>query len=161
MPALIRLVLFEPDIPQNTGNLLRTAACVAVPVEIIGPTGFVLSDSRFKRAGMDYLDHAAISRHTSWRAYSEARAAAPQSGRLVLLTTKGSQPHTAFRFQSCDSLMVGSEGAGVPDAVHAAADARIRIPMAMGLRSLNVAVAGAIVLAEALRQLDGFPKEAA
>lgn len=161
MPALIRLVLFEPDIPQNTGNLLRTAACLAVPVDVVGPTGFVFSDSRFRRAGLDYLDRAAIDHHTSWRAYSDARAAAPRNGRLVLLTTKGCVAYTEFRFEADDALMVGSERAGVPDFVHAAADARLRIPIAPGLRSLNVAVAGAVVLTEALRQLDAFPKEVA
>ncbi|MSO93806.1 MAG: tRNA (cytidine(34)-2'-O)-methyltransferase [Rhodospirillales bacterium] len=157
----MRLVLFEPDIPQNTGNLLRTATCMSVPVEIIGPCGFVFSDRRFKRAGLDYLDRAAVSHHASWRAFSEARRSAPRKGRLVLLTTKGSIRHSDFRFEAGDALMVGSEERGVPDFVHAAADARIRIPIAPELRSLNVAVAGAIVIAEALRQLDAFPKEAA
>jgi tRNA (cytidine/uridine-2'-O-)-methyltransferase len=161
MSAPIRLVLFEPDIPQNAGNLLRTAACLGAPVDVIGPTGFVFSDARFRRAGMDYLDRAQIREHTSWRAYAEARASAAEAGRLVLLTTKARLAYTEFRFEPGDALMVGSERQGVPEFVHAQADARLRIPIAAGVRSLNVAVAGAIVLAEALRQLAAFPKEAA
>ena len=161
MAAPIRLVLFEPDIPQNTGNLLRTAACMDVAVEIVGPCGFVFSDRRFKRAGLDYLDRAQLRHHTSWRAFRDAREGSPEKGRLILLTTKATVDYGDFRFEAGDALMVGSEQLGVPDVVHAFADARIRIPIAPGLRSLNVAVAGAIVLAEALRQLDAFPKEAA
>ncbi len=156
MTAPLRLALFEPDIPQNAGTLLRAAACLAVPVDVIEPCGFVFSDRRLRRAGMDYLDRVALTRHDSWRAFRTARAAAP-AGRLVLLTTRAPTPYTRFQFRAGDVLLVGRESAGVPDDVEGAADARVRVPMAHGARSLNVAVAAAMVLGEALRQLDGFP----
>lgn len=151
----LRLALYQPDIPQNAGTMLRMAACFAVPVDIIEPAGFPVSDRHFRRAGMDYLDQCAIERHISWRAFDEARRG--QGRRLVLLTTRGDVAHADFRFASGDTLMVGRESAGVPDAVHAAADARILIPMRPELRSLNVAVSAAIALGEALRQTGGFP----
>lgn len=149
----MRLALFEPDIPQNTGTILRTAACLGVPVDLIGPAGFVLDDRRMRRAGMDYLDRVALVRHSSWPAYRDARSA----GRLVLLTTRGEARYTDFAFRPDDTILLGRESAGVPEAVHAAADARLAIPIAPGLRSLNVAVAAAMVLGEALRQTRGFP----
>jgi tRNA (cytidine/uridine-2'-O-)-methyltransferase len=149
----MRLALFQPDIPQNAGTLFRTAACLGIPVDVIEPCGFLLDDRRLRRAGMDYLEGLALTRHASWERF----AAAPRSGRLVLLTTRGAVDHVAFAFRPDDTLLLGREGAGVPEAVHAAADAAVRIPLRPGLRSLNVAVAGAIVLAEALRQTDGFP----
>ena len=153
----MRLALYQPDIPQNAGNLLRTAACFGVPVDIIGPCGFVLDDRRLRRAGLDYLDRVAMTRHVSWAAFLAARANFAAPGRLVLLTTKGDEPYTRFAFRADDTLIVGRESAGVDDEVHAAADARIVIPIAPGLRSLNVAVAGAVALAEALRQAAGPP----
>jgi tRNA (cytidine/uridine-2'-O-)-methyltransferase len=150
----MRLALFEPDIPQNCGALIRLGACMNVPVDIIEPCGFPLSDRGLKRAGMDYLELANITRHESWEAF---RAALPQGIRLVLLTTKASQPFTAFQFRAEDVLLLGRESAGVPDNVHKAADARLTIPMQPPARSLNVAIAAAMVLSEALRQTSCFP----
>jgi tRNA (cytidine/uridine-2'-O-)-methyltransferase len=150
----MRLALYQPDIPQNTGAILRLAACFGLPVDLIEPCGFALDDRRMRRAGMDYLEHVDLTRHRSWDAYQAARAG--RTGRLILLTTKGPVPHVACRFERADSLLLGRESAGVPEEVHAAADLRIRIPMRAGLRSLNVAMAAAIVAGEAMRQL-GFP----
>ncbi len=154
----MRIALYQPDIPQNTGTILRLAACLGVAVDVIGPAGFDLSDRSLRRAGLDYLAHVDLTRHESWGAFELARRTGGTVSRLVLLTSHGSVPHTGFRFEPSDTLMMGRESAGVPGAVHAAADARVRIPMAPGLRSLNIAVAGAIVLGEALRQTDGYPK---
>ena len=151
----MRLALYQPDIPQNTGAILRLAACFGLPVDVIEPCGFAFDDRRMRRAGMDYLDHVELHRHRSWEAYRVARAGT--AGRLVLLTTKSAIPHTDCRFEASDSLLLGRESAGVPDEVHAAADVRIRIPMRAGLRSLNVAMAAAIVAGEAMRQL-GYPE---
>jgi tRNA (cytidine/uridine-2'-O-)-methyltransferase len=152
----MRLALYEPDIPQNAGALLRLGACLGVAVDIIEPCGFLLSDRRLKRAGMDYLALGELRRHASWAAF----AAAPR-GRLVLLTTRASLPYHRFVYESGDTLLLGRESAGIPDAVHAIADARVVIPLRAGRRSLNVALAAAIVLGEALRQLDAFPGEEA
>ena len=149
----MKLALYEPDIPQNTGTLLRLAACLAVPVSVIEPCGFVLSDRRLRRAGMDYLDNVEMTRHESWDAFLASSA-----GRLVLLTTRATTTYTRFDYQSGDILLLGRESAGVPDDVHDAVDARILIPMAPGARSLNVAIAGAMVLGEALRQTGGFSR---
>jgi tRNA (cytidine/uridine-2'-O-)-methyltransferase len=148
----MRLALYEPDIPQNTGALLRLAACLGVGIDIIEPAGFVLSDRRLQRAGMDYRDLAALERHASWTAFERARTA-----RLVLLTTSADRSFLDFAFGPDDILLLGRESAGVPDAVHARADARLRIPMVSAARSLNVALAAAMVLSEALRQTRGFP----
>ena len=145
-----RLVLFQPDIPQNTGTLLRMGACLDVAVEIIEPCGFVLSDKGLRRAGMDYLKLADIRRHSSWATYQAQR-----SGRLVLLTTKADTVLHGFSFQPGDHLLLGQESAGAPPEVHAA---RVKIPMAPGARSLNIALAGAMVLGEALRQLEAWPQ---
>jgi tRNA (cytidine/uridine-2'-O-)-methyltransferase len=147
----MRLALYQPDIPQNTGAMLRLAACFDLGVDLILPAGFVLDDARMRRAGMDYIDRVAIARHSSWQSYREARRHA--EGRLVLLTTSGDVPYTDFAFGAEDTLLVGREGGGVPVEVHDAADARLVIPMAPGLRSLNVAMAAAIVAGEAIRQL--------
>ncbi len=151
----MRLALYQPDIPQNTGTLIRLAVCLGLAVDVIEPCGFVFSDKHFRRAGMDYLKSADFTRHISWDAFRAARAAA--AGRLVLLTTKARTPYTEFRFEKEDVLVLGSEGAGVPQSVHRGARARILVPMAPGARSLNVAVAAAMVLGEALRQTEGFP----
>ena len=148
----MRLALFEPDIPQNTGTLLRLGACLGVGVDIIEPCGFLITDKRLKRAGMDYLELANYRRHDSWAAF-----AAQREGRLVLLSSKASRPYTEFAFAPDDVLLLGRESAGVPDSVRDAADARLRIPLMPGLRSLNVALAAAMVLGEALRQTEGFP----
>lgn len=150
----MRLALYQPDIPQNTGAILRLAACFGFPVDVIEPCGFAFDDRRLRRAGMDYLDHVELHRHRSWEAYRAARAGT--TGRLVLLTTKAAVPYTEVQYAPLDSLLLGRESAGVPDEVHAATDLRIRIPMRAGLRSLNVAMAAAIVAGEAMRQL-GFP----
>jgi tRNA (cytidine/uridine-2'-O-)-methyltransferase len=152
----MRLALYEPDIPQNTGALMRLAACLGVPLDLIEPAGFLLGDRRLKRAGMDYLDALEMTRHRSWNAFLEARK--PPS-RLVLLTTRGSLLYHRFVFEPDDILLVGRESAGVPDAVHEAAGARLRVPMRGGARSLNVALAAAIVLGEALRQTGLLPEE--
>ena len=149
---MVRLALYEPDIPQNAGSLMRLGACLGVGVDIIEPCGFLLSDRSLRRAGMDYLQHADIRRHESWLQFRDHF-----SGRLVLLTTSGHQRYSDFVFSADDTLMVGRESAGVPQAVHESADARLVIPMNTGLRSLNVAQAAAMVLGEALRQTGQFP----
>ena len=153
----MRLALYQPDIPQNTGAILRLAACLEVPVDIIEPCGFVLYDRRLRRAALDYIDHIDLTRHVSWAAYQAARKTAQSSGRLVLLTTRAEEPYTRFAYGADDTLLLGRESAGVPGEVHAAADARVVVPIAPGLRSLNVAVAAAIVLGEALRQTNQLP----
>jgi tRNA (cytidine/uridine-2'-O-)-methyltransferase len=153
----MRLVLFEPDIAQNAGTLFRLAACLGVPVDVVEPCGFHLDDRRLRRAALDYLDALDLTRHVSWRAYQARRAGAP-GGRLVLLTTRGDVAYTEFAFRPDDSLMVGRESAGVPEAVHRAAAARLRIPIRPGLRSINVALAAAMVLGEALRQTAQQPR---
>jgi Predicted rRNA methylase (SpoU class) len=144
----MRLVLFEPDIPQNAGTLMRLAAGLGVPLDLIEPCGFVLDDRKLRRAGMDYIDQLDLVRHNSWSAYRNAA----QPGRLVLLTTRGAVPYTDFAFAPDDRIMVGRESAGVPEEVHEAADARLVIPLKPPARSLNVALSAAMVLGEALRQ---------
>jgi tRNA (cytidine/uridine-2'-O-)-methyltransferase len=144
---LPRLALFEPDIPQNAGTLMRLCACLGVPLDVIEPCGFVLSDKNLQRAGMDYLDRLDWQRHADWPAF---RAAA--RGRIIVLSTHASEIYTEFEFQTGDTLLLGRESRGLPQDVHDAADARVRIPLMPGMRSLNIAVAGAMVLGEALRQ---------
>ena len=151
----MRLALYQPDIPQNAGTILRLAACLGVAVDVIGPAGFDASDRNLRRAGLDYLDHVEIVRHVSFAAFLAARRSVPDPGRLVLLTTAGETAYTTFSFTGNDTLLLGRESAGVPDDVRATADTRLRIPMRPGLRSLNVAVAAAMVLGEALRQTNG------
>ena len=151
----LTLALYQPDIPQNTGTMLRLCACVGASAAIIEPAGFPMSDRAFRRAGMDYLDRVSIDRHISWGDFDVWRR---ESGRrLVLLSTKAALPYTDFAFQPDDIILVGRESAGVPDDVHAAADARLLIPIRAELRSLNVAVAAAMVLGEAMRQTGAFP----
>ncbi len=153
----MRLALYQPDIPQNTGAMLRLAACFGLAVDIIEPCGFVFDDKRLRRAGMDYLDLVALQRHSSWTAYlAWRRDQAGPAGRLILLSTSGDLPYAEAAYQPADSLLVGQESAGVPAEVRAAADLAVRIPMRPGLRSLNVAMAAAIVAGEAMRQ-QGFP----
>lgn len=146
----LTLALYQPDIPQNAGTMLRACACLGVSAAIVEPAGFPVSDKHFRRAGMDYLDHVPIARHMSFAAFEAWRAASGR--RLVLLTTAGAQSYTDFLFRPDDILMVGRESAGAPAHVHEAADARIVIPIRPDLRSLNVAVAAAMALGEALRQ---------
>jgi tRNA (cytidine/uridine-2'-O-)-methyltransferase len=150
----MRLALYQPDIPQNTGTILRLAACLGTPVEIIGPTGFDMTDRALRRAGLDYLQHVDIVRYPDFAAFQQALRR--RSSRLVLLTTQAALAYPDFAFRSEDTLLLGRESAGVPGCVHATADARLRIPLRPGRRSLNVAVAAAMVLGEALRQTGGF-----
>lgn len=149
----MRLAMYQPDIPQNAGTLMRLAACLGVPVDLIGPAGFDTSDRAFRRAALDYLAHVDLTRHVSWAEFQAARLASPAPSRLVLLTSKGATDYLDFQFMAGDVVLLGRESAGVPDDVHQAADARLRVMIKPELRSLNVAVAGAMVLGEALRQL--------
>jgi len=146
----LRIALYQPDIPGNTGTILRMAACFGIGVDVIEPAGFDISDRALKRAGMDYLEQAALTRHASWADFQEWRLA--EGRRLLLFSTKAATPYTAFAFRSGDILLLGRESAGVPDNVHRAADARLIIPMVSGARSLNLALSAAIAASEALRQ---------
>ncbi|MGE3302620.1 MAG: tRNA (cytidine(34)-2'-O)-methyltransferase [Hyphomonadaceae bacterium] len=149
-PARVRLALYQPDIAANLGAAIRLAACFAAPLDVIEPCGFPLTERALKRAAMDYADRAVIVRHRSWSDFQAIRPA----GRLVLLTTRGDAALPDFRFAAGDALLLGRESAGVPDAVHQAADARVRAPIAPGARSFNVVIAGALALYEAARQLN-------
>ena len=151
----MRLALFEPDIPQNTGALLRLAACFGIAVDLIEPFGFVLDDRRLRRAVLDYAARVEIDRHRSWEAFLSSR---DPNSRLVLLTTHGAVALHRFAFATADTLLLGRESAGVPDLVHEAAAVRVVIPLQPGNRSLNVAMAGAIALFEALRQTGQLPE---
>jgi tRNA (cytidine/uridine-2'-O-)-methyltransferase len=146
----MEIALFEPDQPQNTGTMLRLAACMAVPAHVIEPCGFPFSSKAFRRSAMDYADLVELHHHRDWDSFNEARKSAGK--RLILLTTKAPASYTEFDFTADDILLVGSESSGAPDHVHEAADARVTIPMAAGARSLNVALSMAMVLGEALRQ---------
>jgi tRNA (cytidine/uridine-2'-O-)-methyltransferase len=154
----MRLALFQPDIPQNLGAALRLGACLGVPVDVIEPCGFPLSDRAIGRAAMDYGVKAEATRHASWTHFRDDPLR--KQGRLVLFTTKAALPYQDFAFQPGDVLLFGRESAGVPDEVHDAANARLYIPLSQGARSLNVVTAAAMALGEALRQTDGFPKPA-
>ncbi len=149
----MRLALFQPDIPQNTGTIMRLCACLEVPMDIIEPCGFVLSDKNLKRAGMDYLELLDLTRHTSWEAFKKHH----QGKRLVLMTTKTDNAFTDFEFQPDDILIAGRESAGVPENVHEECDAHVTIPMSAEARSINIAMASGIILGEGLRQVDGYP----
>ena len=146
----MHLALYQPDIPQNTGTILRLCACLDVEAHIIEPAGFPVSDRHFRRAGMDYLDQVSITRHDSWSKFEQWRNEARL--RLVLFTTKGATPYLDFRYDASDILLLGRETVGVTDEVVAAADARVKIPIRQDLRSLNVAMAAAMAVGEALRQ---------
>jgi len=150
----VDLALYQPDIAQNTGTLLRLGACLGVHLHIIHPTGFPFSARTLKRGALDYLEHASFDEHDSYGHFAEWRRRAGR--RLVLLTTKSSGSVYEAAFRDGDVLMLGRESAGVPDAVAAGADLRVRIPMRQEMRSLNVAVAGSLVLGEALRQTNAF-----
>jgi tRNA (cytidine/uridine-2'-O-)-methyltransferase len=152
--AAMPIALFEPDIPQNTGTILRLAACLGVEAHLIEPAGFPVSDRAFRRAGMDYLDAVKLMRHPSWDTFDAWRKT--QGVRLVLFTTRATASYLDHRYEPGDILLFGRESAGVPDHVHAAADVRLRIPMQPGLRSLNVAMTCAMAVGEALRQTGGF-----
>ena len=153
----MRIALYEPDIPQNTGTILRLAACLGVEAHIIEPTGFPSSDRAFRRAGMDYLDQVSLRRHQSWAAFNAWRQS--DGLRLLLFTTAAATSFMDCAYRTGDVLMFGRESAGVPEAVHQAADARLKIPMWPHLRSINVAMTAAMALGEALRQTKGFPHE--
>jgi tRNA (cytidine/uridine-2'-O-)-methyltransferase len=146
----MQIALYQPDIPQNTGTILRLCACLDVAAHIIEPAGFPVSDRHFRRAGMDYLDEVAIVRHDSWSKFEQWRNDGDY--RLILFTTKGTSSYLDYSYGATDILLFGRESAGVPDDVAAAADARLVIPIKLGLRSLNVAMAAAMALGEALRQ---------
>ena len=149
----MRIALYQPEIAGNVGAILRLGACLGAGVDIIEPTGFAWSDKQLARSGMDYVGHVDIRRHADWAAFERQAA-----GRIVLLTTRGSIRLDVAEFHADDILLMGSEGSGVPDDVHARADLRLRIPLAAGMRSLNVAVSAGIALAEALRQTRGWPE---
>ena len=153
---MISLVLFEPDIAQNTGSLMRLAACMASQLHIIEPCGFPLDDRALARVAMDYGGKADVVRHLSWTHFYQYKQKL-DSSRLLLLSTRAQQSYTAFAYQPNDMLLLGRESAGVPEQVHNSADGLLRIPLAEGARSLNVVQAACMVLGEALRQTDGFP----
>lgn len=147
----MRLALYQPDIPQNTGTLIRLCACLGVPLDIIEPCGFTFTDKQLRRAAMDYAGRADLRRHNSWADFLPRL-----DGRLLLASTKGAVPYADFTFRADDIILLGQEQSGVPEEVHVRADARLVIPMQADARSLNIAVAGAMILGEALRQTDGF-----
>src|SRR5215475_258876 len=149
----MRIALFEPDIPQNTGTMLRLAACLGIEAHLIEPAGFPVSDRAFRRAGMDYLDQVSLTRHPSWPDFERWRAA--HRLRLVLFTTKAIVSYLDHRYDTREILLFGRESAGVPGHVHEAAEVRLRIPMCAGMRSINVAIACAMAVGEALRQTRG------
>lgn len=149
----MRIALYQPDQPGNVGAILRLGACLGVGIDVIEPCGFPFSHRSLKRSGMDYVEAASVARHANMEAF---RAQAP--GRVVLLTTKGAVRIDEVRFEPGDTLLMGSESSGVPADVHDGADLRLTIPQAPGTRSLNIAVAAGIALAEALRQLNGYPR---
>ncbi len=146
----MRLALYQPDIPQNTASLMRLCACLGVGLDIVEPCGFTLDDRSLRRVGMDYVRQAEVVRHADFDALRAA------GGRIVLLSTKAALPYTRFSFSPGDTLLLGRESAGVPQAVHEACDARVLVPMRSEARALNVALAAALVLGEALRQTNGF-----
>ncbi len=150
----MRIALYQPDIPQNTGTILRLCACCGIEAHVIGPAGFPTTDRAFRRAGMDYLDAVAIIRHRSWLDFEAWRRS--EQHRLVLFTTTASRSYLDYRYRTGDVLLFGRESAGVPEEVHTVADARVMIPIRRGLRSLNVALAAAMAVGEALRQTGGF-----
>jgi len=155
----MRIALYEPDIPQNTGTILRLAACLGIEAHIVEPAGFPVTDRAFRRAGMDYLDQVTIVRHASFPAFEDWRRTA--HARLLLFTTAADTSYLGHAYRPDDVLMFGRESAGVPETVHRAADARLKVPMRPGLRSINVAMSAAMALGEAMRQTNGFPQEIA
>jgi tRNA (cytidine/uridine-2'-O-)-methyltransferase len=152
----MRIALYEPDIPQNTGTILRLCACLGIEAHIVEPAGFPVTDRAFRRAGMDYLDQVSLTRHGSFAAFEAWRARERLT--LVLLTTAAERSYLDHTFRNDQVLLLGRESAGVPEVVHKAADVRLRIPVRAGLRSLNVAMAAAMVAGEALRQTGGFAR---
>ncbi|MCP4318738.1 MAG: tRNA (cytidine(34)-2'-O)-methyltransferase [Hyphomicrobiales bacterium] len=152
MTSDLRIALYQPDIPGNTGTILRMAACLGLTVDVIEPAGFDMSDRALRRAGMDYTEQAAIMRHRSWKHFEEWRQV--QGRRLVLASTKAAQSYRQFDFRADDVLLFGRESSGVPDKVRSAADTSLLIPMVEGRRSLNLAVSAAMIAGEAIRQIE-------
>ena len=148
----MRIALFQPDIPQNTGNIFRLGACLGVPVDIIEPTGFIFDDKKFKRSAMDYIDHINYKRHIDWEHFYEWSQ--KNKFRLILMTTKTNQSFYKFQFKSSDILLFGRESAGVPDNIHQIVDHRLTIPMKEGVRSINLSSSVALVLGESIRQIN-------
>jgi tRNA (cytidine/uridine-2'-O-)-methyltransferase len=148
----MRIALFEPDIPQNTGNIFRLGACLGIEIDIIEPTGYVFDDKRFKRSSMDYIDHIKYKRHLDWNAFNEWSK--KNNFRLILLTTKSKKKYIEYKFQHNDILLFGRESAGVPQNVHDIVDEQLTIPMKKNLRSINVSSSVALVTGEACRQLE-------
>lgn len=156
----MRLALFQPDIPQNTGTLMRLGACLDVPLDIIEPCGFIFNEKAMRRAGMDYLEKTSYRRHNSWVDFLQYREEHSEDyGRLVLLTTRASRPYTEFEFRKNDIILMGRESAGVPEEVHQKVDARLLIPMNQNARSINVALSAVMVVGECLRQTGLFPSQ--
>ena len=154
MATNLSLALYQPDIPQNTGTLLRLGACLNVDIHIIEPAGFNLTDRNLRRSGMDYLDLASLTRHASWNSFLQWR----ENRRLLLMTTRGATAFQEFTFRADDIVLMGRESAGVPEAVHETVDERLIIPMRQSARSLNMAISASMVVSEALRQLDAFAR---
>ena len=156
----MRLALFQPDIPQNTGTLLRLGACLDLALDIIEPCGFIFNEKAMRRAGMDYLEQVSYRRHNSWQDFLAFRQEHPEEyGRIVLMTTHASYSYTDFSFEKNDIILMGRESAGVPEEVHQTADARLLIPMSPNARSINMSVSAAMVIGEALRQTNLFPQD--
>jgi len=151
---MIRLALYQPDIPQNTGAAMRLCACLGAGLDIIEPCGFLFDDKKVRRSGMDYIEALDYVRHSSWEKFVEANSG---KRRIILMTTKASIPYTDFTYKEDDILLAGSESAGVHDHVHAASDGRVIIPLRAGLRSLNMVNAASMIMGEALRQTKRFP----
>ncbi|MEH6700442.1 tRNA (cytidine(34)-2'-O)-methyltransferase [Parasphingorhabdus sp.] len=152
----MRIALYQPEIAGNLGTILRTCACLDVPVDIIEPCGFPFSDRSLKRAGMDYFEHVEYTRHADWDAFYQSVKS--RNARIILLSSRAEQPHIGFDYRKSDILLFGSEGSGVPLTIHDQCDGRITIPMKAGMRSLNLAVSAGMALGEALRQTGQFPK---
>ena len=150
----MRIALYQPDIPQNTGNIFRLGACLGVSVDIIEPTGFIFDDKKFKRSAMDYIDHIDYKKHIDWQQFYDWSQ--EKKYRLILMTTKTNQSFYKFQFQSSDILLFGRESAGVPDNIHQIVDHRLTIPMKEGVRSINLSSSVALVLGEGLRQTNNI-----
>ena len=152
---MVQLALYQPDIPQNLGSAIRLCACLDTPLDVIEPCGFPWNDRKIRQSGMDYMDAITINRHSSWDRFFENYHG---KQRIILMTTKSPHNFTEFTFQPDDILLAGRESSGVPDDIHACADGRVIVPLKPGLRSFNIINASAMILSEALRQTDGFPK---
>ena len=150
----MRIALYQPDIPQNTGNIFRLGACLGVSIDIIEPTGFIFDDKRFKRSAMDYLDHIDYKRHIDWQHFYDWKK--ENNFRLILMTTKSQKSLYNFKFNPSDILLFGRESAGVPKNIHNIVDHRLKIPMKGGVRSINLSSSVALVLGEGLRQTNQF-----